>query len=257
MNEYLETLASQLLVDAKEKFRIKAEIKKLIVKFQSWKEIDQVKTIKLFGSFQRDTILPGNVDPDSDIDMMIIFKDAFRTSKETFYEMLLEFAQNNYPQHILKDEPSIVLKLSEIKIEFTPGVEKGASINLQIPTVNNQYLDWTWTDPFELIKDVDFYDRMYEGKLRPLIRLFKLWNVNTGHHYPSYKLEHYLSHLSYINTIGLWEMFRHAATNLPAFDSSNPETVVVLKACVGMIEDYERKNMHNEAHSVLNVIFDN
>lgn len=125
-------------------------------RFQSWERIDKVKDIKLFGSFKRDTILPREIDTDSDVDVMVIFKDAFRTSKKTFYDLLLKFARDNYSEQILKDEPSIVLNLSGIKIELTPGVEKGASINLQIPTVNNQFLDWAWTDPFELIREVEF-----------------------------------------------------------------------------------------------------
>ncbi len=71
-----------------------------------------IKDIKLFGSFKRDNILPREVDPDSDVDVMVIFKDAFRTPKETFYDLLLQFARENYGEQILKDEPSIVLNLS-------------------------------------------------------------------------------------------------------------------------------------------------
>lgn len=256
MNDYLENLGSQLVVDGKEKQQIRNEIRKLLMRFHSWEDYEKVKEIKLFGSYQRDTILPRSIDHDSDVDVMVIFKDAFRTSKETYYDLLLEFVRHNYKEQILKDEPSIVLNLSGIKIELTPGVEKGASINLQIPTVNNQFLDWTWTDPFDLIKAVDFYDRLHDGKLRPLIRLFKLWNVNTGHYYPSFKLEHYLSHLAFFKPYSLLDMFIYAATNLPVFDSSNPESVTVLKACIGMVQDYARQDMHKEAMSVMKAIFD-
>lgn len=256
MNDYLEELASQLIVNSNERQQIQGEIKKLLLKLHTWEECNKVKEIKIFGSYQRDTILPRCVDPDSDVDVMVIFKDAFHTPKEAYYDLLLDFSHRNYKHQILKDEPSIVLNLSGIKIELTPGVEKGASINLQIPTVNNQFLDWTWADPFDLIKSVDFYDRLYDGKLRPLIRLFKLWNVNTGHHYPSFKLEHYLSHLSYFKPISLQDMFIHAATNLPTYDSTNPESVTVLKACMGMIQDYTRHNMYKEAMSVLKAVFE-
>lgn len=256
MNDYITETASRLVVTSREKAAINLEILKLKKRFQLWEHIDKVKDIKLFGSFKRDTILPREVDPDSDVDVMVIFKDAFRTPKETFYDLLLQFARVNYGEQILKDEPSIVLNLSGIKIELTPGVEKGASINLQIPTVNNQFLDWTWTDPFELIRDVEFYDKQNDGLLRPLIRLFKLWNVNTGHHYPSYKLEHYLSHLAYINLGSLLNMFLYAATNLPTYDSSDPKKVIVLKACVGMIQDYERRGQHEDALSVMKAIFE-
>jgi len=248
-------IASGLELSKPEKELIEKDIATLIVQFNKWSRHNLVKEIKIFGSYARKTILSRKHDPDSDVDVMIIFKDAFNTTKETYYDILHDFAKKNYGKCIVKDEPSIVLNRSGINIELTPGVEKGASINLQIPTVNNQFLDWTWTDPFELIKEVEFYDtKIYDGRLRQLIRLFKFWNVSTGHHYPSYKLEYYLTRLSYIH-MDFFEMFCHAVTHLPTHDSEEPEKVLIFKAQIGFIKDLLRDNKKSEAVSVLDSIF--
>lgn len=51
-------------------------------------------------------------------------------------------------------------------------------------------------------------------------------------------------------------MFLYAAANLPTYDSSNPEKVIVLKAFVGMIQDYEKMGQSEDALSVLKAIFE-
>lgn len=91
MNDYITEIASRLVLTDKEKAGINIEILRLKKRIQTWEHIDKVKDIKLFGSFKRDTILPREIDPESDVDVMVIFKDAFRTPKEhstTFYSSL-------------------------------------------------------------------------------------------------------------------------------------------------------------------------
>lgn len=87
-NQYLEQLASQLVLSDAEKQSISRSIATLQGHLYNWRHYCSVKNHYYFGSYSRNTILPRAVDPNSDIDYMIEFDDAFRTTPQTYLNWL-------------------------------------------------------------------------------------------------------------------------------------------------------------------------
>lgn len=70
-NQYLEQLASQLVLSDAEKQSISRSIATLQEHLYNWRHYCSVKNHYYFGSYSRNTILPRAVDSNSDIDYMI------------------------------------------------------------------------------------------------------------------------------------------------------------------------------------------
>lgn len=145
--------------------------------FKTWKHSSVIRELKIFGSYARQTLLPRVVDPQSDVDILVIFKYDYRTKSESYFELLEDFATTFYSEDvILRDDPCIVLNLQGIKIEMSPTIEMGASINRQIPNYDkrtNKLLEWTFTNPFEVIDVSMSKDRETGGLYLPMVRLLK------------------------------------------------------------------------------------
>lgn len=244
-NQYLEQLASQLVLSDAEKRSISRSIATLQGHLYNWRHYCSVKNHYYFGSYSRNTILPRAVDPNSDIDYMIEFDDAFRTTPQTYLNWLKDFANTYYSRsEIHQDFPTIALELNHIRFELVPAVSPWGHLGLQIPAPHSLlYLNWINTDPERLRLDEIKANQRNGYKLKQVIRLMKCWNVHNGKVFSSYELESKLTSLVYYGCTTLEDYFYHAATYLFATGLSidKQRKLESLHSTVSKIIEYKEK----------------
>lgn len=83
---------------------------------------NSINEILVFGSYKRNTILPRKFDENSDIDVLVVFKQARNEfTPETYRSQLKRFAESKFSTtKVLKDQPSAVLEMSNIKFDLVP-----------------------------------------------------------------------------------------------------------------------------------------
>ena len=191
INNLLKRLSEQLFIsyDSPEREKIKTSVETIRKRLKSHfgKEI---LSIELFGSYTRDTILPRKFDENSDIDIMIIFNtENGEYLPETYRNKLKRFAEYYYStSEIYKDFPTVVLELNHIKFDLVPTIKKDYIFfsSLYIPNSQNE---WIETNPKDLNNKLTEVNKNNNFIVKPLIRLFKFWNVNNGKVYSSFELE--------------------------------------------------------------------
>jgi predicted nucleotidyltransferase len=146
----------------------------------------------VFGSYDRDTILPRNYDSKSDVDVMIVFNQsqADRTP-ETYRSWLKTFADKYYNERygslVSKSFPTITLKLDHIHYDLVPAKEESSYYGSTIYIPGNN--GWRATDPNDVKQKLIVVNTQYSQVVRPIIRLLKAWNCDNGYPYDSYLLE--------------------------------------------------------------------
>ena len=191
INNLLKVLSEQLFIsyDSPEREKIRTSVDSIRKRLKSYFG-NQILNIELFGSYTRDTILPRKFDENSDIDVMIIFNTNHEEYlPETYRNKLRRFAEYYYSNsEIYKDFPTVVLELNHIKFDLVPAIEKDYIFfsSLYIPNSQNE---WTETNPKDLNNKLTKVNKNNNFIIKPLIRLFKFWNVNNGKVYSSFELE--------------------------------------------------------------------
>ena len=180
VNTYLEDLAELAIVRDDEKNKIKTSIATIKERIQNYFG-DQISEIIEFGSYKRGTIISRDFDNESDIDIMIMFKNKYN-NPQTYLSKLKNFTNEKYPTSQCKQSsPAIILELNHIKFDLVPAIYDN-----EYKIVNRKYSlnDWQSTNPNEL------NDALKNNQiLRRLIRIIKIWNVKAGYIYSSYNLE--------------------------------------------------------------------
>ncbi|MFT7158047.1 MAG: putative nucleotidyltransferase [Parvicella sp.] len=178
INYTLQKISTDLFIKYKSKER--GYIDEKIINFQKALKLyfeDDISDVLIFGSYKRDTILPRKFDEKSDIDVLVIFNQVQnKYTPETYRNQLKRFASNKYPRTtVLKDHPSIVLELSNIKFDLVPCriYHSFFSSYYQIPDKNG---DWMDTYPKEFNEKLTKVNNQYNSIVKPIIRLFKYWN---------------------------------------------------------------------------------
>ncbi len=188
INNLLKVLSEQLFIsyDSPEREKIKTSVDSIRKRLKSYFG-NQILNIELFGSYTRNTILPRKFDKNSDIDIMIIFNiNHGKYLPETYRNKLKMFAKNYYSKsEIYKDFPTVVLELNHIKFDLVPAIKSFFSL-YYIPNIQNE---WTETNPKDLNNKLKIVDNSNNFIIKPLIRLFKFWNINNDKVYSSYELE--------------------------------------------------------------------
>ncbi len=192
INNYLKKIASELFIkyDSDERRKIDRSVDHIFNKLEEYFD-DQIDEVFVFGSYSRDTILPGRYDTNSDIDILIQFntKDYDKLKPESYRNQLKKFAEVNYASStVIKDHPSIVLELNHIKFDLVPAYFDDGFFydSIEIPDKNN---GWMETEPGKFSKKVTDSNKRYDSKVKPIIRLLKYWNASHGYPYYSYELE--------------------------------------------------------------------
>ena len=121
IDNYLRTLSYEkyyLKRNSIETTRIDNSIKSLFLNLATEFK-SKIRAKSIFGSYDRDTILPRSIDPMSDVDIMVIFNHTdFERTPETYRNWLKEFAEkhykNKYGSSVEKTFPTITIKLENI-----------------------------------------------------------------------------------------------------------------------------------------------
>ena len=176
VNSYLQSLAHDIHVEDNEENRIEVSISTIKARLQSYFG-DQVDEKKVFGSYDRDTILARKSDDESDVDLMVVFSNPYGYKPQTFLNKLKEFANYYYStSEIYQSSPTNVLELRHIKFELVPAQKRNGFY--YIPDNSS---DWQWTDPDSLKDRVNTAHRNNGYKVKPILRLMKHWNVNKNY----------------------------------------------------------------------------
>lgn len=151
--------------------------------------IDVIDTKKI-GSYVRETILPRKDDPESDIDLMIIFNNKNKYKPQSFLNNLKGFVEHYYTRsEIYQSSPTIALELNHIKFELIPAYKEYG--NYFIP--KNQS-EWQHTKPDDFHNDLIDCNKNNGYKIKPIIRLIKYWNIKKNYRdIPSFFIENKIS----------------------------------------------------------------
>ena len=199
VNSYLNDLAQRAIVRDNEKNKINISIENIKSKLKSDNE---VKDIKIFGSYKRGTIISRKFDENSDIDILVIFKDD-RHKPQTYLNYLKGLIGQKYTRsEIHQSNPTIVLELNHIKFELVPALDYLFNIRYKIPEKQSNYADWLVTAPDELNGKLT-----NNQNLRRLVRVAKIWNIKQGGLFNSYKLEKFIVNRNYICNWNLADYF--------------------------------------------------
>jgi hypothetical protein len=207
----------------------------------------------VFGSFDRETILPRKVDENSDIDYMVIFKDGGNFKPQTLLTRLKSFVELYYSKsEIRQSSPTIVLELYHIKFELVPGY-KDFWGTIYIPAPAQNFQDWISTNPKKMKDDLINKNVNSGNIIKPLVRILKYWNVKNGKVYPSYELERHILDKIYFSSKNLKDYFYDTVSSLSDYNLPDykKDKVKKLKEYITDVKNHESNNRHNTAEKVL------
>lgn len=160
-----------------------------------------IKRKFVFGSYDRDTILPRSVDSHSDIDLMVVFNTTeYERTPETYRLWLKLFAdkyyKDRYGSEVVKSFPTVTIRLGKIHYDLVPAKEvvSAWSSTLYIPS---KVSVWQSTDPNDVKTKLTAANTKYGSIVKPIIRLLKAWNSNANYPYDSYELELMITNMNF------------------------------------------------------------
>lgn len=185
VNSYLQELDSKLVLSNNEKSSITTSINTIKDRLISYFGDDVTDEI-IFGSYTRETILPRKADEESDIDLMVVFKNSNNYKPQSFLNRLKNFAEAKYStSEIYQSSPTIVLELNHIKFELVPAYEYYGMY--YIPSNGSE---WMYTNPNEINSKLVECNKNNSYKIKPVVRLLKHWNIkNNSRGLYSFELE--------------------------------------------------------------------
>lgn len=190
VSSYLKNLSDNAIIRDQEKESIRTSIATIKRRLDSHFG-DKIKDQFIFGSYTRNTILPRSMDRRSDIDYMIVFNDDDVTP-QSYLNRLKRFAENCYSSSERKQShPTIKLELNHITFELVPALRKFWN-GYKIPTRNYVGDDWMDTDPNDFNSDLTEKNKEHGSLIKPVIRIMKYWNAQSGYIYDSFKLEKWI-----------------------------------------------------------------
>ncbi len=222
INSKLVTFAQQELVlgyTNTERDSINASLNQL-EKVLKDKLSGQVKNIIRFGSYTRNTILPRKYDPQSDVDLMVVFDtSAGKRTPGTYRKWILDALTTAYPFSISKkDFPAVKLLLNHIMFDVVPAHVEDYYWDKTyfIPNSNDSWKD---TTPNDINQDLGSSNQNYgNNTLRNVIRLCKHWNAMKAYPFESYSMEKEIISMSFYgdNTYdGFMNTMRVLANHMP------------------------------------------
>ena len=212
---YLEKRASEAVLSDIEKAGITTSITTLSSRLDSYftRADDGLKTKFRFGSSVRLTNLPRILDAHSDIDYMIVFeKGGFKP--QTYLDRLKRFAEERYSSSDIKQSsPTVVLELNHIKFDLVPALFQWGT-TYTIPSGANE---WQYTDPSDFNASLDLKNGSELYKIKPTIRLAKIWNAANDYVFDSFQFEKWIKDLSFSSCINqkqyLYQVFKLLVAN--------------------------------------------
>lgn len=255
---YLTSLSSQLVLSTEERISIGVSLGFLKTKLSNWSHSSDIQEQAVFGSYDRDTILPRKYDDGSDVDYMIVFKNPNQLQPETFRGWLKKFAEDKYTRsEIYLDYPTTVLELSHIKFELVPAI-KPMWGTYMIPDNTTIFSKWQSTNPFTLKNTITEANKINHN-IRPLIRVMKYWNVLNGKPYASYELEQKIANMPFWYSKNLEECFYvFVEALIPEYSMSQSKKNAVnkLKNAAKQAQYYKHMGWDGLAENEIKMIFE-
>jgi predicted nucleotidyltransferase len=208
----LTTFAQQELVLAHNdtaRDKIKASLSQLEKKLDD--KLGNIKEFIRFGSFTRNTILPRNFDPESDVDLMIVFNtDTWTKTPGTYRKNLHDVIAAAYPNSISKkDFPAVKLELNHIKFDLVPAYcEESYWLSSRTYYIPDYGDGWRVTVPNEINETLSSKNQSYGNNIvRNVIRLCKCWNAGAGYPFKSYEMEKWILNRFFFSGDNLYDKF--------------------------------------------------
>lgn len=247
INNKLVTFAQNELVlshDETEREKIKASLGQL-EKVLKDKLGNNIKEFVRFGSFTRNTILPRKYDPESDVDLMVIFNTTGGVKTPgTYRKWLLDVVSVAYPNSVSKkDFPVVKLLLNHIMFDIVPAITQEPYLGSKLYYIPGSDDSWRNTIPNDINDSLASKNTQYGNNvIRNTIRLCKYWNAGAGYPLESYPMEKNIINLSYWSNEDTYERF---LTTLNSIAGNLPE----VRQALGNIQKYKGDwfNQPNEA----------
>jgi len=251
---YLTDLSSSINIADWERQRIDTSITTLLRKLNS--HFTNLESAFVFGSYDRKTILRRSRDLNSDVDIMVNFKDGSDWTPQTLMNRLKRFVETNYSSNeIHQSSPTIVLELGHIKFELVPAYHTWGAYHIPAPA--SGYFRWIDSYPNVMKADLNNKNRNNHYVIRKLVRLLKYWNVRNGKVYSSYELEKSIIDMHFFFCSNLKDYFYDAVESLSTYGLSyyKETKVSTLKRLVAETKKYEQSNMPYTAEDEIKKIF--
>lgn len=189
---YLQALSKEALFKPGERAKIERSLTALEQRLDEHFGTERVESFQ-FGSAIRGTSIPLAYSDFTDIDYMVVFRDAAITPR-AYLDRLMVFSKKYYPRSTVRQAtPAVVIELAHTTFELVPALEAFWN-DFKIPSTSGS---WTGSNPRGLELDLVQRNKSCDGMLKPAIRLAKLWNVAQGHVFSSFELETQAIALSY------------------------------------------------------------
>ena len=252
VNSYLSDLASELVLSSTEKDNISTSVDAIKTRL-GWYFSTDVEEKKVFGSYVRGTILPRKDDENSDVYIMVVFKNPYGYKPQTFLNKLKAFAEKYYSSsEIYQSSPTIVLELHHIKFELTPAYKSYGSY--YIP---NGPSEWMYTDPDGFYNTLTQCNVNNSYKIKPVVRLLKHWNIKKNYRdLASFSLEKKIAEemtYSYITCTSYTDYLKKALETIKY--STNYSRVNTAISHIDAALDYEKQGMPYTALSEIKEAF--
>lgn len=238
---YLEKRASEAVLSSDENSSISTSIATLQSRLNTHFGTDVSEHFK-FGSQPRGTILPRAMDEHSDVDYMIVFKDGGYTP-QTYLDRLKRFVEKYYSTSSIKQtSPTITLELNHIKFDLVPALKGYWTGSYQIP---NGTSAWRDTNPNDFNATLAAKNNAELYKIKPTIRLAKLWNAKNQYVFESFGFEKWIVDQSYYLISNqrdyLFRVFEAMA--VPTDTQWRKDRVQRAKDIVAKVRQYEKDEM--------------
>lgn len=252
VNSYLTELASSLVLTSSEKDSISKSVDTIKTRLSLYFPTE-IEEKKVFGSYVRGTILPRKDDANSDVDVMVVFKNPYAYKPQTFLNKLKAFAEKYYSSsEIYQSSPTIVLELNHIKFEITPAYKQYGSYYIPDGPSN-----WMYTDPDGFYNTLTQCNVNNSYKIKPVIRLLKHWNIKKNYRdMASFALEKKIAEelrYAYISCSTYTDYLRKALTTIKY--STNFSRVDTALEYIDSALNYEKQGMPYSALSEIKKVF--
>lgn len=257
VNSYLTHLTNHAIVRDQEKLSIQRSIATLETRLKAHFGT-QLKSSFIFGSYSRGTILPRNMDAQSDVDYMLIFADS-DLQPQTYLDRLRRFAERYYGRsEIAQSHPTVALELNHIRFELVPAIQNWWG-SIHIPAKTSGYQSWQDTDPRGFNDRLTTANQANGNLIKPLCRLVKYWNATARYPFESYGLEQHVAGQGYgfygpLSSRQLGDYFFQAVDSLEAswpVPQWKQDAVSRLKQLTSLAKSQERSGNSIQAEATI------
>jgi predicted nucleotidyltransferase len=233
LRHYLTNQAAKLAIAPSDREKIDVSINSIKQKLELYFKEDGLREVRVFGSYDRNTLMNRDIDVESDVDILVVFEDQ-QWQSQTYLNKFKQFAETYYSKsEVYQDHPTIVIKLGHIKFELVPCRHSTTFLfnndEFFIPKKQAGEVEWIETEPNELKDKISEYKGADREQLLNLILLFKYWNLDIGFQYNSFQVENFvLKHFyrSYELEENFFRCIDHLSTTSNSQPSQNGANVV-------------------------------